>query len=149
MFVTAATAHPNAEWVVEQADAFCAYTETQGDKIEIVFHDRDAKLTREFDERLQSRGIAVKRLRPLSPNLNAFIERWIQSVKQECLDHFIVLGQTHLNHPVSEYVQHYQTERPHQGLNNSVLVPMKPPDESVPVPDQLVCHKRLGGLLKS
>jgi putative transposase len=135
--------------VVEQADAFYARSESQGDKVELVFHDRDTKFTREFDERLQARGIAVKRLRPLSPNLNAFVERWIQSVKQECLDHFVVLGETHLNHLVSEYVEHYETERPHQGLGNSVLIPKKPPDESVPVPDQLICRKRLGGLLKS
>ena len=151
VFVSKATAHPNSEWVVEQANAFCRHVETEGTQADLVFHDSDRKLCQAFDDALQANGMRVRRLRPLSPNLNAFVERWIQSIKQECLDHFIVLGETHLNHLVSEYVHYYQTERPHQGIDigNELLIPMKPPDENVPAPDQLVCRERLGGLLKS
>jgi len=53
-----------------------------------------------------------------SPNLNAFVERWIQSIKHECLNHFIILGEAHLNYLVRQYVEHYHTERPHQGIGN-------------------------------
>jgi putative transposase len=151
VFVSTATAHPNSEWVVEQANAFCRHVETEGAQADLVFHDSVRKRCQAFDDALKANGMRVRRPRPLSPNLNAFVERWIQSIKQECLDHFIVLGGTHLNHLVSEYVHYYQTERPHQGIDigNELLVPMKPPDENVPAPDQLVCRERLGGLLKS
>jgi putative transposase len=151
VFVSKTTAHPNSEWVVEQANAFCRHVETEGAQADLVFHDSDRKLCQAFDDALKAHGMRVRRLRPLSPNLNAFVERWIQSIKQECLDHFIVLGERHLNHLVSEYVHYYHTQRPHQGIDigNELLVPMKPPDENVPAPDQLVCRERLGGLLKS
>jgi integrase-like protein len=56
--------------------------------------------------------VRVRRLRPLAPNLNAFVERWIQSIQHECLNHFIELGENRLNHLISQYVEHYLTERP-------------------------------------
>jgi putative transposase len=78
------------------------------------------------------------------------VERWIQSIQVECLDHFIVLGETHLNHLVQEYVAHYLAERPHPGLDNKLIVPGRPPPDDEPIPSlqQLICHERLGGLLK-
>ena len=57
-----------------------------------------------------------------APNQNAFVERWVQSIKHECLDHFIVFGEDHYNHLISEYVEHYSTERPHQGLDNGLVI---------------------------
>jgi putative transposase len=82
--------------------------------------------------------------------MNAYVERWIQSIQLECLDHFIVLGEAHLNHLVGEFVAHYHKERPHQGLDNKLIVPGRPPpdDEAIPSLQQLICHERLGGLLK-
>jgi hypothetical protein len=80
--------------------------------------------------------------------LNAFVERWIQTIQVECLDHFVVLGEAHLNHLVAEYVEHYHAERPHQGLGNNVPIPARPPDDDVPTGRQVLCHERLGGLLK-
>ena len=151
VFVSPATDHPNADWVVAQAESFCRHVESEGAHADLVFHDSDTKLCQAFDGVLKAQGLRVRRLRPLSPNLNAFIERWIQSIQHECLNHFIVLGERHLNHLISQYVEHYHTERPHRGLDigNELLVPMKPPDDNVPSPDKLVCHERLGGLLKS
>ena len=63
----------------------------------------------------------VTKIGPIAPNLNAYAERWAQSVQQECLDHFVVLGEEHLRHIVSEYVSFYNEERPHQGVGNRVL----------------------------
>ncbi len=127
----------------------CRRVQTAGDKADLVFHDSDTKFTREFDDVLCGHGIKVRRLRPLSPNLNAFVERWIQSIKRACLNHFIVLGEAHLNYLVQQYVEHYLTERPHQGVDNTLLVPRSPPDDGVPLQDNVDCHERLGGLLKS
>jgi putative transposase len=80
--------------------------------------------------------------------MNAFVERFIQSIQQECLDHFIAFGRRHLDYLCKEYVEHYHTERPHQGLNNELVI--KPPEELLPeVPDELICNERLGGVLRS
>jgi putative transposase len=151
VFVSPATDHPNAEWVVAQAESFCQHVEAAGVEADLVFHDSDTKLCQAFDGVLKAKGLRARRLQPLSPNLNLFVERWIQSIQHECLNHFIVLGERHLNHLISQYVEHYLTERPHQGLDigNELLVSRKSPDETVPSMDQLDCRERLGGLLKS
>jgi putative transposase len=112
--------------------------------------DRDTKFTRQFDGIFRTEGITPIKLPPKSPNLNAFCERVIQSLQHEALDHFIVLGERHLNYIVREWVRYYHELRPHQGLGNvpptahgeaSTLV------DSLPL-DDVVCHQRLGGLLK-
>ncbi len=74
-----------------------------------IIHDADTKFTKQFDEIFEDDGIRVKKLLPASPNMNAFIERWVQSIKQECLDHFVVLGEKHFRHIVREYVQFYNS----------------------------------------
>jgi transposase InsO family protein len=81
-------------------------------------HDADTKFTEQFDGIFKSEGIKVKKHLPASPNLNAFVERWIQSAQQECLDHFIVLGEQHLWHIVSENVDHYNNFRSHENRNH-------------------------------
>ena len=118
--------------------------------VDLVFHDADRKFSKAFRESLRNRGAATRKLRPRSPNLNAYVERWIQSIQVECLDHFIVLGAAHLNHLVGEFVAHFHEERPHQGLDNKLITPANPPpdDEFVPRLRQVVCRQRLGGLLK-
>lgn len=80
----------------------------------------------------------------------AFIERWGQSLKVECLDRMLALGEAHLNHLVREYVAHFNTERPHQALGNRPLPDVARPEPPVlPFPEGgVVCEQRLGGLLK-
>jgi len=81
--------------------------------------------------------------------MNPFAEAWVQRIKQECLDHFLVLGERHLRHLIREYLIHYHEERPHQGLGNRPPKQSNPPPEIVSVrQDQIVCQERLGGLLK-
>ena len=87
----------------------------------------------------------MHRLGPVKPNLNAYAERVIQSIQQECLDHFVVLGEKHLNHLISEYVEHYNTERPHRALEKPPLS-ADPPEATTK--GHVVCKERLGGLLR-
>jgi putative transposase len=110
-----------------------------------IIHDADTKFTKQFDEIFKAEGIRVKRLLPRCPNMNAYVERFIQTLKQECLDHFVVLGEKHLSHVVSEFVKHYHEERPHQGIENVPIMAMTTHkgDEG-----EIVCRERLGGLLK-
>ena len=76
-------------------------------------------------------------------------DRFVQTIKQECLDHFIVFGEAHLRHIVSEFVAHYHSERPHLAKDNLPPLIVKAPDAVDSLgPDSVACHERLGGLLK-
>ena len=87
-------------------------------------------------------------MRPSLASIERQIERWIKSIKEDCLNHFIVFGETHLRYVVDEYVAYYNTLRPHQGKDNKPLTP-----QAIPKPDEhdfknVICESRLGGLLK-
>ncbi len=143
------TANPDNTWACQQADAFSEHVRANNLPADLVFHDADAKFTKAFDATLKEQGLRPHRVQPLAPNMNAFAERWIQSIELECLDHFIVLGAMHLDYLVSQYLAYYHAARPHQGLENRLILPAKPPpDEQVPDLKEVVCHERLGGLLK-
>jgi hypothetical protein len=79
--------------------------------------------------------------------LDAFAERFVQSIKTECLDRMIFFGEASLRHAVSEYVAHYHEERTHQGRDNRLLFPRQPSDP-MPRDGPIKCRERLGGLLK-
>ena len=142
------TAHPDNTWVCQQADAFCGHVRANELQADIVFHDADTKFGKDFNATLKNHGLRPRRLRPVSPNMNAFVERWIQSIEVECLDHFIVLGAKHLDYLVSQYLAYYHSDRPHQGLENRLILTSKPPPDDVPDLMQITCYERLGGLLK-
>src|SRR5262249_28915047 len=84
--------------------------------------DRDPVFTQEFRDRLPRAGIDSIRLPRCSPNLNAFVERFNRSIQEECLDRVIPLGEAHLRELVREYLAHYHEKRPHQGLNDRLVV---------------------------
>jgi putative transposase len=85
------------------------------------------------------------RLPARSPDLNAFAERFVRSIKGECLDRFVFFGENMLRHAVKEFCSHYLAERPHQGIGNRLIDPA--PNAGLAV-GKTVCHERLGGLLK-
>jgi len=158
-FATPATFHPNREWAEQQAKAFVEHVKQTGLTTEIVMRDRDGKYTPPFDEALRDAGFTVRKSAPQSPNTQAFVERFIQTLQQECLDYFIPIGMQHLDHLVAETLVHYHDERPHQGLDNELLAPLpkarrqrkaktKPPDASTIALSEVRCKQRLGGLLK-
>ena len=159
VFVTHGTFKPDAIWMEQQARAFLDHAAAEQLPCSIVTRDYDGKFSKAFDQVFKDRGIQVKPVGPQAPNLNAFIERWIQSLQVEALDHFIVFGQQHFDHIVSEYLAYYHECRPHQGIGN-ILLPRRNAqsanaadhaDDSVSPPLELSdvkCDKRLGGLLK-
>lgn len=115
--------------------------------IRFVLHDRDAKFCAPFRSVLRSSGIEPIRLPPRSPNLNAFAERFVRSIKDECFSKLILFGELSLRRATSQYLQHYHQERNHQGKDNLLLFPA--PNSSPPTPRvNITCHQRLGGLLK-
>jgi putative transposase len=147
VFLSPATANPNEAWVRQQAAAFVEHATANDLKAEILFHDRDAKFTAALDADLKESGIKVHHCPPRSPNVNAFVERWIGSIRSECFNHFILLGKKHLDYLASCWIEHYHSARPHQGRdkrNEPLIAPRVAPSTEGAV----CCKQHLGGLLK-
>ena len=108
-----------------------------------LIHDRDTLFTEDFTEILRMSGIKTIKTLPMAPNLTPYVERFIRSIKSECLGRMLIFGERHLEYVINEYMLHYHHERPHQGLENDIIEPL--PQGG----GQIVCHERIGGLLKS
>jgi transposase InsO family protein len=140
------TAHPGAAWMRQMARNLTTDEWGVLKPGQYLIHDRDTKFCAAFKQMLDDAGVQRVPLPPRSPWLNAFAERWIQTVKTEVLSRMILFGERSLRHVLSEYVVHYHAERPHQGKGNIILFPsaQEEPDSDSPVE----CRERLGGLLK-
>jgi len=110
-----------------------------------LIHDRDPLYTRSFGEILSQSGIAPVKLPPSSPNLNAFAERFVRSIKEACLDKMIFFGEDSLRTAVSEYIAHYHAERNHQGLGNRLIIPLPSTGDTT---GSIKRTERLGGMLR-
>ena len=110
-----------------------------------LIHDRSPLFTQEFEAILQSAGIQPVRLPPRSPNLNAYAERFVRTIKEACLDRMILIGEASLYRATAQFVLHYHAERNHQGLENKIIRPEFP---VFPPQGNVCCRKRLGGLLR-
>jgi putative transposase len=108
-----------------------------------VLMDRDPLYTERFRQLLGQGGVKTVRLPARSPNLNAFAERFVLSIKAECLDRLVPLGEAHLRRAILEYTEHYHEERNHQGLDNELIAPA----EAASVVGKVDRRERLGGLL--
>lgn len=110
-----------------------------------VLMDRDTKFTASFRTILNDAGAKAVRLPPRSPNLNAHLERFLRSLKEECLERMIFFGESSLRRATSEFLAHYHGERNHQGIGNRLI----DPDEGVGEDAGAVCcRERLGGMLR-
>ncbi|MCL5736136.1 MAG: integrase core domain-containing protein [Actinobacteria bacterium] len=136
------TAHPNSCWVTQQARNLAI--EGHLSETHFLIHDRDAKYSGPFDEVFRSEGVRVVRTPIRAPNANAVAERFVRTVRRECLDHVLVLGERHLDRVLAEYVRHYNKERPHRGL---ALQTPEPKLTSHSAGGDVVRTSRLGGLI--
>jgi transposase InsO family protein len=106
-------------------------------------HDRDPLFTPEFREVLRTSGVRAVKLPAQNPDLNAYAERFVRSIREECILRVVPLGERHLRWVIGEYVKHYHLERNHQGLGNQLIDHR---DESGR--ERVTCRERLGGLLR-
>jgi hypothetical protein len=137
------TWHPDAEWMEQIARSATQETWGYMNPCKYVLHDRDKKFCALFRSVLAAAGVKPIVLPARSPNLNAYAERWVRSVKQECLSKLVLLGEGPLQRTLSEFTAHYHLERNHQGKGNKLLTPL------VGLRGRKIhCHQRLGGLLK-
>ena len=139
------TRHPTAEWMDQIARNAVDVDSGYLSQIRYVLHDRDTKFCNSFKVILKTAGVNCIALPPRSPNLNAFAERWVRSVKQECLSKLILFGETSLKRALAEFVSHYHLERNHQGKDNLLLFPVHRKRSGR---KSIQCTHRLGGLLK-
>ena len=137
------TPRPDESWMLQMARNL---TDSEGGALrgkKYLIIDRDTKYTQQFRRMIRDEGTKIIRLPPRSPNLNAYAERFVRSIKDECLDRMIFVGQGSLRRAVREYIEHYRRERNHQGLENRLIVPA-----AMPANDRVVANgARLGGML--
>ena len=143
------TRHPNGPWVVQRARELSMDrpegTMTPG----FLIRDRDSKFTRTFDDVFAADGIRVITTPVQAPNANAFAERWVRTVREECLDWVLIWGRRHLERVLAEYVRHYNDERPHRGLalRPPRIVDSEPGCGAVRLATTVRRRDRLGGLI--
>jgi transposase InsO family protein len=144
--VAGMTPHPDEQWMVQVARNVTMEEWGILAPGQYLIHDRDGKYCPAFRHIIDAAGITRVPLPPRSPNLNAYAERWVRSVKEEALSRLILFGERSLRHALTEYLSHFQQERPHQGKGNVVLMPALRQVGPYQAPPQ--CRERLGGLLK-
>ncbi len=135
---------PHGEWMEQMARNLTDSVDGFLHRAQYLIHDRDPLFTQVFREILKSSGIGPIRLPPRSPSVNAYADRFVRSIKKECLDRVVILGEGHLRFLVRQYVEHYHNERSHQGLDNQLLS-RAPPSSSPSAGVQR--RERIGGLL--
>ena len=136
------TAHPNEEWMKQSARNISGFEMENAD---LLIRDNDKIYQDSFDDIFEANGTTVAKTSPGSPDMNSFIERFILSLKSECLNHLMLFSRKQLEYAVREYIEFYNTQRPHQGLENEIPRPSDKQGQN----GEVVCLQRLGGLLKS
>jgi putative transposase len=144
----ACTANPDGIWVAQQARNSVMQLGEQAHGFRLLIHDRDRKFSQDFDEVFRSEGIEVIRTPVQAPNANAFAERWVRTVRSDCLDRILILGRRHLEHVLRVYTNHYNRHRPHRALQ---LAPPKGTNPDLvgrtPTAPGVYRHDLLGGLI--
>jgi putative transposase len=143
--VLGSTPHPEAlfiQQIVRTLTLTMAEAECR-EPTQVLICDRDRKWSQDARRRLRNAGIRVALIPERAPNANAYAERFVRSIKEECLDGIIRIGERHFRQAIAEFVEHYHCERNHQGLDNRLIA-------GTPVTDRtgrVRCRRRLGGLL--
>jgi hypothetical protein len=138
------TANPDCGWVTQQARNL-VLDEPLGN-VRFLIHDRDAKFCGPFDTIFASEGARVIETPPLAPRANAIAERWVRSVRCECLDHLLIVGRCHLERILNAYLAHYNAVRPHRSL--ALAAPARePPQAQAHSFDGIRRRDVLGGLI--
>jgi putative transposase len=146
----ACTGNPHGAWMLQQARNLVMDLDDRGRRPRFLIHDRDSKLSRAFDAVFHGEGMRVIRTPLRAPNANAHIERWVGSVRRECLDRLLILSRRQLEHVLCVYVRHYNEQRPHRALDLRAPDPRSPPSvRDQPGGSAMTPRRRdlLGGLI--
>jgi putative transposase len=126
--VAGCTANPTGAWVTQQARQFAWTLQGRRSSFRFLIRDRDSKFTRAFDSVFASEGIKIIKTPVRAPKANAIAERFVRTVRAECLDWLLIMNRRHLERVLRVFVDHYNTHRPHRSLN---LAPPEPSEQRV------------------
>ena len=135
--------HPTGAWVTQQARNL-SFTGVF-DRMRFLIHDRDSKLSASFDEVFRSESIKVIETPIHAPQANAYAERFVRTIRAECLDWLLIIGRRHLESVLRTYTTHYNRERPHRGL--ALLMPDSTNADPRPTSGEIKRRDLLGGLI--
>jgi putative transposase len=146
------TTNPDGPWVTQQARNLLMQLDEQDIKPRFLIRDRDSKFTRDFDEVFRSEGIRVIKAPVRAPRARAHAERWVGTLRRECLDRLLIIGRSQLGSVLAGYTLHYNEHRPHRALDQQSPVAKGPPEGSKTPGeliqlDQVRRRDRLGGLI--
>ena len=142
--VAGSTPHPDDAFMAQAARDLTAAVDGFLGRYRALICDRDTKWTDGFRRLLEGAGVRVVKTPIQAPNANAYAERFVRSIREECLDRLILFGERRLRHVVDQLVAHYHGERNHQGLRNELIAPQCHQNGGT----HLRCRERLGGLLR-
>jgi transposase InsO family protein len=140
------TKHPSGPWVTQVARNLVGALADQGRVFSFLIRDRDTKFTTSFDEVFASEDIEIIQTPVRAPRANAYAERWVRTVRRECLDQLLLVGRRHTESVLRTYVRHYNEQRPHRGIGLAVPVTSDPTDVTV-VPGHIERRDVLGGII--
>ena len=146
------TTNPDGRWVTQQARNLLMTLDDEDVRPRFLVRDRDSKFTRDFDEVFRSQGIRVIKAPVRAPKARAHAERWVGTVRRECLDRILIVGRRHLQHVLATYVAHDNEHRPHRAL--AQWLPLRTPSSTGEPPiaevidlDRVRRRDLLGGLI--
>jgi putative transposase len=140
------TASPNERWVTQQARNLVMTLTDREEPVRVLVRDRDSKFTRSFDEVFRTEDIRVIRTPVRAPQAKAHAERWVGSLRRECLDRILIVGRRQLEQVVRSYISHHNQHRPHRSLEQRPPLAKPPPAEPLPL-TQIGRRDRLGGVI--
>ena len=143
--VLGVTAHPTGTWTSQQARNLLMDLGERASRFRFLIRDRDSKFTTAFDGVFAGNGTRVIRTPVRSPQANSFAERFAGTLRRECLDHLLILGEQHLRNILAEYARHYNGHRLHQGLQQEP--PQRQPSNTIEITARIERRQVLGGLI--
>jgi putative transposase len=139
------TAHPPGAWTAQQARNLLMELGERAGIFRFLIRDRDSKFTTAFDGVFSGNGTRVVKTPVRSPRANSYAERFVGTLRRECLDHVLILGERHLRSVLADYARHYNGHRPHQALRQEP--PLRESGHAVDVTARIECRQVLGGLI--